>query len=456
MAKIFCIVDGHTGLLNVSLELSRRLRDAGHEISLGALTESRNKVESADFSWLELQPRYLSPGVAKGFGGAPLNKLAAAVRNRVGYKRKRERALAELALPAFTYLLQTDRPDLVIIGMECREYIIATYGEGVPILLLSPWFNGAYLPDLPPLNTLLAPNGSTGYQDAINLAWNQRLAKLSQQRQRRFRWSAGLDRESLLLELANRRGIPASAIDRLGWPAPFTIKGLPVAHTTLDALELPHEQPEFHHYLGPMVPSSPPPNEKGSEVDERLEEMLKRRAQQQRKLIYCSVSTMAEGIDDFLERVVQACAGRKDWLLIVALGGNGGRLDHIELPDNAYVFEWVPQLKVLAEADCSINHAGINTINECIVNEVPMVIYSGGRFDQDGCAARIAYHQLGVVGDRAEDDSVAIRSNIERVLTEPVFRAKISEVNRYAQSEEVRGRLLALVERVMAEGNPVL
>jgi len=51
-----------------------------------------------------------------------------------------------------------------------------------------------------------------------------------------------------------------------------------------------------------------------------------------------------------------------------------------------------------------INHGGINTIKECIHENVPMLTYPlSPEWDQPGNAARVVYHQLGLMGNIRRD-----------------------------------------------------
>jgi UDP:flavonoid glycosyltransferase YjiC (YdhE family) len=109
-------------------------------------------------------------------------------------------------------------------------------------------------------------------------------------------------------------------------------------------------------------------------------------------------------------------------MLVAGLGRNIEPEALGPLPPNVAAFSWTPQLRLLGAAACSVNHGGIHTINECIHFGVPMVVYSGQRYDQNGCAARIAYHGLGLRGDKDRDDADQIEAAIHRVLTEPAFR----------------------------------
>jgi len=119
------------------------------------------------------------------------------------------------------------------------------------------------------------------------------------------------------------------------------------------------------------------------------------------------------------------------------------------LPENVFAFKKLPQLKVLAYADCSINHGGIHTINECIHYKVPMLIYSGKRSDQNGCAARVAFHQLGIMADKDKDQSAAIQSKIQQVLTDPLFRKNMEKINREYIAYKKEGRLEKIINEYL-------
>jgi UDP:flavonoid glycosyltransferase YjiC (YdhE family) len=157
------------------------------------------------------------------------------------------------------------------------------------------------------------------------------------------------------------------------------------------------------------------------------------------KLILCTVSTMKAGDTTFLRRLFDAVAERPDWRLFVGLGGSTDPADLGETPVNVHTFSYVPQLKVLRQADLSINHAGIHTIHECSHFGVPMLIYSGKQSDQPGCAARVHHHGLGLMADKDIDDARAIRENIERVLKDEAFRSKVLDMQATCQGYADRG-----------------
>ena len=76
------------------------------------------------------------------------------------------------------------------------------------------------------------------------------------------------------------------------------------------------------------------------------------------------------------------------------------RADLGRLPEGAHAFPWVPQLDVLRHADGCVTHGGINTLDECVLNLVPMLVYCGFETDMAGNTGRVVHHGIGLAGDR--------------------------------------------------------
>jgi MGT family glycosyltransferase len=173
-----------------------------------------------------------------------------------------------------------------------------------------------------------------------------------------------------------------------------------------------------------------------------------------RPLTYCSLGSYWSD-PEFLRMVLATFERRPDWDLVLGLGGQVSVADLGPIPDNVLALDWAPQLEVLAEADCSINHGGITSINECITYEVPMIVYSPSLLDQDGCAARIAYHGLGVRADWKTPDPSALERHIDRVLNDRQMRDRVramSQIYDRYQGDDVAVGVVEEYLRAETEG----
>jgi UDP:flavonoid glycosyltransferase YjiC (YdhE family) len=119
------------------------------------------------------------------------------------------------------------------------------------------------------------------------------------------------------------------------------------------------------------------------------------------------------------------------------------------MPKNVHAFAWIPQLKVLAAADISINHGGIHTINECVHFGVPMLVYSGKKSDQNGCAARVHFHEIGIMADKDVDDAATIQSKIHKLLSVHIYKKNITEMQLISKKYKLEKRLIEVVDSLL-------
>ena len=147
-----------------------------------------------------------------------------------------------------------------------------------------------------------------------------------------------------------------------------------------------------------------------------------------KKLIYFSASSLLLTEISFINRILKAVEDNDNWLVIISLGGKLSP-ENFKPQQNSYLLSWAPQLKILEYADCCITHAGANSLNECIHYQVPMLAYSGKKFDQNGNAARIHYHKLGLMRDKDKDSSKEIRDSINKILDDDSFKNNLKNFN---------------------------
>lgn len=434
MAKIICITTGLTGILNASLELVDRLKVSGHEVSYACPRDVANKLKLHHISFEKLSeiPLKYNAGVPeyKGFF-RKANRFLYKIKN---HKKRKEESLQMAHPTTFLKMIKREKPDFLIIDIELHEYIIKAYSEQVNFILLSQWFslwNRKGLPYL--LHDTIPGKGWKGNKMSIYFSWK----KVQLKRWLNFLWqkiyTVGTDRRSVLLNLARQENFPSKWLKENYWPGPFSYDKLPVISMTAQEMEFPHDPRPNHFYVGPMV------NENRIDIAEKsnngfsIEEIFDYQKKIGGKLIYCSVSTLSKGDFKFIRRLVQAVRRRKDWILIIGLGGLINKENVSGLPGNVFAFSFVPQLKVLAKADLSINHGGIHTINECVFFKIPMLVYSGKKSDQNGCAARVAFHKLGQMADKDIDSAEQIRTKINEVLTNDLYKENLKKMNQVFQ-----------------------
>ena len=446
MACLVYITNGMASTLNSSLELSRRLTKAGHEIIYLSHADIEQKVISNGYKFYKLTKVREYKLVKKNhYSWSPeLLKAPGQLLNWLRECRKlRHESIENDEVESLVTHLN---PDLLIIDIEMHFAVIATAHLNIPTVLCIVWFSIFRQSGLPPMHTNINPGNGLVNRLTINIAWRHlRLSTALSE------WKRRLSRKGLMSQfspitygtvnfddlkaLGRSRNYDFKVeINRSHWLRPFTYCRLPILCFNAWEMELPHVSHPNLHYVGPMV------YRQGSEVqvdtvsNRRWNSLLQSRQAEQNKskpLVYCSLGSFWKPDYNFLCKVIEVFERRSDWDLVIGLGD---KLEgtHLKLtPPNVTILDWAPQTQVLQYADCAVTHGGITSINECISLHVPLVVYSTKHIDQNGCATRVNYHGLGLAGDKDTDTPEQIETKIARVLSEPVFLDNVIAMHKH-------------------------
>ena len=438
MADILCVTNGLPGLLYSSLELARRLEVAGHRVVYASYPETRSVVEDHGLEFLELAPGRYDEFLES-------DATAGALRRVLTLEQRRRRAVASLAVDGFVASVRAVTPDLMLIDGELREHIVAASVTGVRTAMLNTFASIWRQPGLPPPHRSVRPGvGWAGSRIGTWLLWRELRFKKWRRAWRHRITRVGCDQLSVLRALARANGFDLRReTDRSQWPIPFTFSRLPVLSLHALEFEFLTHAPEGVQYVGPMVSEHRIDPRTTPELRAAFERVVARcrDAEPRRTLVYAGFGSFFSSDVGFLRRLIDGVVsdGRE---LIISLGGRHDPATLGPLPEGVHVFSWVPQVEVLRHADVAVVHGGANTVDECVLAGVPMLVYCGYETDMGGNSARVVHHGLGIAGDRRRDDPVTISGHVERLLTEPRFSRT---VNRF------REHYAAYAERRVAE-----
>jgi UDP:flavonoid glycosyltransferase YjiC (YdhE family) len=283
----------------------------------------------------------------------------------------------------------------------------------------------------------------------LELSLRKRWRALSQRLRR-----VGCDRISVWRRLARREGLDlAPEIDASQWPIPFTYRRPPFLCLHAFEFEFPHRPGEGVFYVGPMV-SEARVDRRAAEAEASLAPIFERRRRlpQRRRLIYAGFGSELSVDEKLLRRLLRAVATRPDWEMILSLAGRSRAETLGELPDNVHAFPWVPQLRVLREADVAVTHGGINTLDECVYHAVPVLVHIGGETDMAGNASRVVHHGLGIVG-RPDDSASTLHDHLDGLLVERRFRDNVDRL-RSSYERYLTDRVAERVVESLIDGQP--
>ena len=430
MARIALIMTGLTGNLNSSLEVASRLQSEGHQLTYVSIRDVKEKVEQLGIPYVQLPEINFSYSLGI-FDGSEKSSWFQKLRYHLFNKAAiLKRSMALLNLNYYEKALQELKVDKALIDKELHDLIFVCHKLRIPVTILSTWFSNTMGTGTknPPLRSNIIPKqGWKGSALGIFFSWMVvKLRVFARILRHRLQFKGY--RRAALLKYAKEVGFPTKTLVATNLPNYFSYSELPHISFTMAEMDFPHQPAKNFRYAGPMV------YEKrvlglSEKALTSIARIVKIKQQEGKKLIYCAASSLLGPDMSFVKKVIAAVEGKEQWLLVISLGGRGSKGTFENTSENVHVLPWVPQMKVLKNADCCITHAGNNSVNECIHFSVPMLAYSGKRFDQNGCAARIHFHGLGIRGDKDIDSAFDIAQNIQRILDEPSFKQRMDYYN---------------------------
>jgi zeaxanthin glucosyltransferase len=167
-------------------------------------------------------------------------------------------------------------------------------------------------------------------------------------------------------------------------------------------------------------------------------------------LIYASMGTLQNGLENVFRTIAEAVALRKDVQLVLSIGNHLDPEQIGPLPSNTILVKHAPQLEVLKRASACITHAGLNTALEALAQGVPLVAIPI-TVDQPGVAARIAEKKTGLVIQLKELTGPRLGFLLDQVLNDSTYRDNagyfqkaIAETNGLSKAADLLERAFGL------------
>ncbi|MDE7250249.1 MAG: glucosyltransferase, partial [Lachnospiraceae bacterium] len=142
--------------------------------------------------------------------------------------------------------------------------------------------------------------------------------------------------------------------------------------------------------------------------------------------IYISLGTVNNQDLSFFQNCIEAFKDI-DYHVIMSVG-NIINIDQLGvIPENIKVEKSVNQIEVLKQSDVFITHCGMNSVNEALYYQVPLVLFPQTN-EQRGVAYRV--HELGAGNYLMKNSSKSIGEAVKEILANPSYKqnaAKIAE-----------------------------
>lgn len=143
------------------------------------------------------------------------------------------------------------------------------------------------------------------------------------------------------------------------------------------------------------------------------------------KLVYISLGTVINDSLEFYKKCIAAFADT-EYQVVMSIGNLVSIEDLGNIPKNISVKSFVDQIAVLSKADVFLSHCGMNSVNESLYYQVPLVMYPQTS-EQSGVAARVEQVGAGVRLEKISPD--AIREAVEQILNTPSYRENAAAIS---------------------------
>ena len=411
-----------SGHLHPMTTLGHALRQRGHRVSLIGIADAQERVRAAGLEFVPIgQADYPAGSTNALFNRMGELSGAAAFRATVEYFRSSTAMILREAPPA----LRAHGVDALLIDQTSFGGATVAHALDLPFVSVSCALLLHSEPAVPPVNT------GWHYHPA---AWARLRNRLGQ------RLLARLARPitQVVLDYRQQHQLPELGDSSQAWSPLAQICQQPAA------FEYPRSQlPAWFHFTGPLVdPAS------RAVADFPWHQL------NGKPLIYASLGTIQNKQLDLFARIAKACA-HLDAQLVIALGGGSSPEALPPLAGDHLVVGFAPQLELLQRVALTITHAGLNTVLESLSCGVPMVAIPIAN-DQPGVAARVAWSGSGAVVPLKQASVGRLRAAIDRVWSDPAYRAKAQGLQQSIASSGGVARAADIVEQAIRTGQPVL
>lgn len=144
------------------------------------------------------------------------------------------------------------------------------------------------------------------------------------------------------------------------------------------------------------------------------------------KLIYISMGTVVNDSLEFYKKCISTFADT-EYQVIMSVGNLIQIESFGDIPQNISVKNFVDQIAILNKADVFLSHCGMNSVNESLYYEVPLVMYPQTP-EQAGVAARV--EQLGAGIYLKKISTNIIRDTVEQVINTPSYHENAAAISR--------------------------
>jgi len=451
MATILFDPIAATGHYNSSLQLAKLLQQAGHRVVYIGPSEVRAKIEQAGYSFYIFQPFEVKSPWKKDIFPYWIDSFISFFNN---YCLKKVMEMLE----DLNDIIKKINPDLILLDSNYIQKI-AYYGKYKDkIVFFETMVSEHYAPNIPPYNSTFIPKNSFFSKKYVDFLWFCREFNLRYSIIRGKLFYFNNDFHSIYRKLALEYGIELEKWKDIKRMNQTKVISRNIIELIIPPLPFDFPRPEKNNviHIGPLVNI----NRDNLILDGRYINVVNHIQNLKQKdegvaFIYASLGTMSEVSPSrekkFINVLLKYCHSNKNSHIVFSAGNNYDIHKLPAIPENLHIFNSVPQLDVLKYCDFMITHGGMNTLTECILNKVPVIVYPLAKdWDQNGNAARVAYHGIGIKDSFNKISEKNLKNNIDKMLKNyNYYKTNLISMNEKMDIEKAAKECVRIVESLI-------
>jgi UDP:flavonoid glycosyltransferase YjiC (YdhE family) len=328
-------------------------------------------------------------------------------------------------------LIDTVRPSTVLIDQKINSDFIVLFrslvGRNIKVAFIQTMLNTYRTQSNMPINCSYY-SSSKLKRDVI---WKAFEIKITLKRLFNAIIYWGFDNESIKIRKMRQQRMPAIISKNKSNLFQFCFKSIPELILSTEDLEIP---PVYHtenqHYIGPMIHIRR--KEIDADKDLSLDLIIEGKNNNKTfKVIYCSFGTLygknTNRHVSWISKLLKVARLRPQYHFVISFDKNLIP-SVVDLPSNVRFFDFVDQLKLLPLTDLFISAAGIKSIKESILFEVPMLIYPWNEHDHYSNSKKVELLGIGLRGNLKKDTVIDIAKAIDCILHNAAFRDNVIKI----------------------------
>ncbi|MCI0557008.1 MAG: glycosyltransferase [Nitrososphaera sp.] len=447
MATIVFCIHPITGSVHTSLKLARDLAQAGHRIYYLGIADCEPYVSPNGFDFIPLFEQWFPKGwIQENLQDQRSSSKLMALfsgRKSVGWVRTFMDALAKGEDKGFSDAIRPLSPDLMIVVATHYDALIwglLSYKSGISTVYLFNNFYSTINAYTPPITSWVIPGRSFFSRLRTVFEW-QRFLLARFITERMLTLGVDLYSRRTIKRLSDNCRYPIDLIDTATDLIAPKLR-LPVLILCPEEFDFPSPAMPGRYYLGTSI-----------DVNRKEPDFPWDKIDNHRPLVYCAMGTLSflsiYEYKKFYQVIIDVSRLWSQWQWVIVVGKALTVGDFCAVPPQAILIDKAPQLELLKRARMMITHGGTNSVKECIYFGVPMIVFPLG-FDQNGNAARVAYHGLGIRGKLKTVTVPSLTAQISQLEKDKYYRIQVHLMQRLFQEREASGLGMLFIETILA------